>query len=118
MAGAHALAGNELNYGNPDNTPFDGIHMYGRMGCEAYTKSITNTLSNLMSIQHVPQDIHPRMAANRKQASTPAPKGFTQASPPSATGPSPCPPSSTRTPSSSVFQYAVKTFNRFSTFLQ
>ena len=35
VIGTHIITKNDLNYGNVDNR--DGVHLYGRMGCESYT---------------------------------------------------------------------------------
>ena len=120
VARAHSIEGNEANYGNPDFTHFDGIHLYGYRGCDTYTKSILHILGNDMNIHKTPRDIPPRnrshktswKATEARTASNPA------ASSTSTPSPSVAPPgSSTRTSGSSVYQYAVKTFNRFSHFL-
>ena len=116
VAGVHTIDGNEVNFGNPDETPFDGIHMYGRAGCQNYTQSIIKTLSNQMQIQHVPRDIPSGRRTKKNRESNPRTNGLNPSPARPASGPSTS--STTRTTGSSVLQYAVKTFNRFSTFLQ
>ena len=108
--GTHNIATNEINYGNVNNR--DGVHMHGRRGCESYTKSIIDILSKQM----------PGIKAPKHQNDTSSfpPRAPTTAQPMSSTGTSQTTPSPSTmmSPGPSVLKYAVKTFNRFSTFLQ
>ena len=108
IAGAHTIAENEPNYGKFDSKA-DGIHMHGVKGNEMFTKSILNILSKQMSTFHIPRVIPPSM--NKRSSPPGCP---TTAPPMTATRPT----TTTSSTGPSVVQFAVKTFNRFSAFLQ
>ena len=118
VADAHNIDGDEASYGNTKNFYFDGIHLRGYKGCDVYTKSIINILSKNMTVYQAPREIpqrrrHPKPVQRIKgsvDSSSSSLPASTSVTPPTARP-------SSLTPSASAYQYAVKTFNRFSNFL-
>ena len=126
IAGAHTIATNDLNYGKLDTKAFDGVHMHGVEGNAMFTKSILNILGNHMATFHIPRVTTPSMNKRSSPAGSPSMAPPMAATRPSTRSPTTAPPMAATRPSTttspttgpSVVQFAVKTFNRFSAFLQ
>ena len=112
---------------------FDGIHMNGPMGTSGYTLSILNIVSDIIPVtkplHHIPpktrqinpvQSVQSGQTSERRNQQTSRTQGEQQESsaPAASTScPSTAPATTTTSSAPTVFQYAVKTFNRFSNFL-
>ena len=125
IAGAHTIVTNDLNYGKLDTKAFDGVHMHGVEGNAMFTKSILNILGNHMATFHIPRVTTPSMNKRSSPAGSPSMAPPMAATRPSTRSPTTAPPMAATRPSTtspttgpSVVQFAVKTFNRFSAFLQ
>ena len=112
--GSHDITANADTFGRKDHAKFDGIHMYGHSGCKEFTASLVNILSNVLAIQPSAtrvlrdRDNFLNVKPNIKQnAPTSSNDDKTTNSVPE--------PTASKAPN--VFRYAVKTFNRFSSFL-
>ena len=133
MIGHHSFSCNADTYGNPMETRFDGIHMNGPMGTSGYTLSILNIISDIIPVtkplHHIPpktrqinpvQSVQSGQTSERRNQQTSRTQGEQQESsaPAASTScPSTAPATTTTSSAPTVFQYAVKTFNRFSNFL-
>ena len=136
VIGKHSIICNEQTYGNPNNQDCDGFHMRGPKGSESYTKSVISILSQNLHLQPKLVNFQPSSIPKRNKRQNEAnfqPSSRQESNfPPGATSfqPSGIQESKfsrnernvTSTPFSkssnpSVFQFAVKTFNRFSTLL-
>jgi hypothetical protein len=112
--GSHDIMSNADTFGRKDHAKFDGIHMYGHSGCKEFTASLVNILSTFLTIQPSAtrvlsdRDNFSNMKTNIKQN---APTSSND----DKTTNSVQEPSASKAPN--VFRYAVKTFNRFSSFL-
>ena len=127
MIGSHTVSSNVDTFRHPDDPQYDGIHMYGPLGTSGYTMSILDILSCVFKITkpHHPlppkfRSVYPSQASRKThEASSAQKKQYTSPHVSSRSPPTKSPVSDVPTNHStpSVFQYAVKTFNRFSHFL-
>ena len=106
----HTVTCNESTFGSSESKHFDGIHLYGSRGREEFTASLVKILSNVLSIRNSTERVFRENFPRAKPArtSTTENKHYDNSASPQAQ-------STDKT--SDVLQYAVKTFNRFSSFL-
>ena len=110
----HSITGNEETFGRKDVPNFDGIHMYGNSGCKEFTASLIHILSNVLAIR-------PSVSIMFREVDNfPNKKEYTKTFGSTSAKDD----ESTKTDQEfsvnkapNVFRYAVKTFNRFSSFL-
>ena len=106
VIGKHNFRCDDDIYGNVNDRFFDAIHMNGPNGSEGYTKSLINILRENLECQ--PGHVH-FPVAERARTSQPGPEPSKK----SATSSTPV----SKPSNPSLYQYAVKTFNKFSTLL-
>ena len=110
LIGNHNISMNSETFGMNDSPMFDGIHMHGNGGCKEFTGSLVHMLSNVMVIQPSTTRVF------RDNFSTMKPEiNIAGGSKDDEQTNSVKKPQDNKTPN--VLSYAVKTFNRFSSFL-
>ena len=112
--GKHTFYCNQETFGPSDVNHYDEIHMIGKKGSEIYTKSLIDVLSQVQKSPPQTVNFHPTGRSSTQRLQLPT-GNSDQITPPSATTPSRPPLNTTRT--STIFKYAVSTFNRFSNLL-
>ena len=105
--GIHKISCNADNYGYENDGHVDGIHMYGPKGSEGYTKSLMAILSDKLNIQPGGINFPPARRIVKRKSNPPAKTNLKE----NSSNPE------SRPNNPSLFHFAVKTFNRFSTLL-